>query len=111
MKIAAIVVFLLEAFLSHQGGKQSGEESRWLSKVSGINEGFLRKSAHVLSFLIITVLAVSGFGTAGLIAAAIWALVDELTKPLLKNQRHCSGRDILLNLVGVAAGGTVVLIH
>ena len=111
VKIVAVLFFLAEAFLSHHGGKESGAESRWLSERTGIREGFLRSSAHVLLFAVLTVFSIAAFGTIGLISTAAWAVVDEMTKPLLYNQLHCSCKDILLNLIGVGIGtGLVALV-
>ena len=108
MKTAAILVFLVEVFLSHQNGRESGAESKWLAERIHIKEGILRKSAHVLCFMILSILMSLAYGTAGYIAVAAWAAVDELTKPVLRNQRHCSGKEILLNLAGVVVGGVVL---
>ena len=104
LKIVTVSIFLAEAFLSHQGGKESGMESRWLSEWIGIKEGILRSYAHALLFAVLTVFSIAAFGTIGLIATAVWAVVDEMTKPLLHNERHCSGKDILLNLIGEGIG-------
>ena len=105
-----VLIFLAEAFLSHQGGKESGAESRWLSERTGIREGFLRSIAHVLLFAVLAGFSMDAFGTIGLIAAAAWAVVDEMTKPLLHNQRHCSGKDILLNLFGIWIGAGLIVV-
>lgn len=111
MKITAVFIFLVEVFLSHQGGRESGMESRWLSERTGIVEGFLRLSAHVLLFAALAGFSTGAFGTAGLIATAVWAVMDEVTKPMLRNQRHCSGKDILLNLAGVWIGAGLAMMN
>ena len=110
LKIAVIVVLLAEIFLSHQSGSSSGMESRWLADRTGIRESFLRSAAHVLIFAVLAALGTIGFGWIGLIVIAVWAVLDEVTKPLLRNQRHCSGKDILLNLAGTGIGGAIALI-
>lgn len=76
LKVAAIAVFLIEVFLSHQGGKESGAESRWLSERIGLKESFLRSAAHVLIFAVLTCVTVLGFGWVGVALVAVWAAVD-----------------------------------
>lgn len=110
IKIIAIVIIIVEAFLSHQSGRTSGKESRWLSEKTGVNESFIRSAAHVLLFAVLAGIAWLAFGTAGIIVAAVWAIADEATKPLLHNQRHCSLKDILLNLAGTALGTALALL-
>ena len=103
MRFAAVVVFIVECVLSHQGGEKSGEESAWLARTTGIKEGLLRRAAHVFLFAVLGLLAGLGFGWYGIGFAALWSFVDEATKPLIPG-RHCSALDIGLNLIGVAAG-------
>ena len=110
LKIAVIVVFIFEIFHSHQSGRKSGMESRWLAERTGVQESLLRSAAHVLLFAVLTALGSIAFGWVGFIAALVWAAADEASKPLLRNQRHCSGKDILLNLAGVGIGGIVTLL-
>lgn len=103
MRFAAVVVFIVECVLSHTPGDRSGRQSETLAKLSGVDEGLLRRFAHVFLFLVLGVLAGAGFGWIGIGAAAVWAVVDELTKPLVPG-RHFSWIDVGLNLAGVAVG-------
>jgi len=109
MRIVAVVVFIVECVLSHTPGDRSGRQSETLAKLSGVDEGLLRRLAHVFLFLVLGVLTGAGFGWIGIGAAAVWAVVDELTKPLIPG-RHFSWIDVGLNLVGVAAGCLVWMV-
>ncbi len=115
-KVIAIVVFIAvtitEIYLSHQNGKDSGAASKSLSTCIHISEKMLRTSAHIISFAVMTVLLclvcqmyqlrkITG------LFVAVWAVMDEVTKPMMKNGRHCSLKDIGWNLLGVAVGGCV----
>lgn len=60
--------------------------------------------------MVLSILMSLAYGMAGFITVAAWAVVDETTKPMLHNQRHCSGKEILLNIAGVIAGGGVSFI-
>ena len=108
-KIAAVLWFLLECWLSHQSGKQSAEQSRRLAARSGANERRLRRDAHLLCFAILALLACLGFGPRALLFCAAWSALDELTKKGIEG-RHCSPRDIRLNLLGAALGAAVWLV-
>lgn len=103
MRLAAVVVFIVEVVLSHTPGDRSGEESAWLARTSGIKESWLRRGAHVILFLVLGLFAALSFGWYGVGFVAMWSVVDEATKPLIPG-RHCSALDIGLNLIGVAAG-------
>jgi len=103
MRFAAVLVFIVECVLSHTPGDRSGRQSETLAKLSGVDEGLLRRLAHVFLFLVLGVLTGAGFGWIGIGAAAVWAVVDEATKPLVPG-RHFSWIDVGLNLVGVAVG-------
>lgn len=103
MRFAAVVVFIVECVLSHTPGDRSGRQSETLAKLSGVDEVLLRRSAHVFLFLVLGALAGAGFGWIGIGSAAVWAVVDELTKPLIPG-RHFSWIDVGLNLAGVAVG-------
>ena len=109
-KVTAVVIFLIEVFLSHQEGRQSGAESKWLSEKTGLKESFIRSFAHILLFVILAGTVFVAYGIAGFIFVIIWAALDEITKPLLHNFRHCSGRDILLNYIGIGIGTGVALL-
>ena len=105
-KIASVLWFCVECWLSHQPGKASGQKSRWLAQRSGTDEKRIRRAAHVLCFLVLSVLACLGFGPWALLFCAAWSALDELSKKRIRG-RHCSGRDIRLNLIGTAAGGLI----
>lgn len=103
MKIAAVVFFIIEVVLSHTPGERSGHQSEVLSRWTHLPEGTLRRAAHIILFFFLSLFAGLGFGIWGVGAVALWAVVDEATKPLIPG-RHFSALDILLNLVGVAFG-------
>ena len=106
------MIFLIEIFLSHQEGRKSGAESKCLSEKTGIKEGFIRSFAHILLFMNIAGSSFIAFGIVGFIFVIIWSALDEITKPLLHNFRHCSGKDILLNYIGTGIGtGLVMLVQ
>ena len=88
--IMFIVVIIAEVYLSHQNGKDFGAASKNLSSRFHLSEKMLRTGAHIGFFAVMIV--------------AVWAVLDEVTKPLLKNGRHCSTIDIGWNLIGAAAG-------
>ena len=103
MRFAAVVVFIVECVLSHQGGEKSGEESAWLARTTGIKEGLLRGGAHVFLFSLLSVFSALGFGWIGIGVATVWTVIDEATKPLIPG-RHFSVLDVGLNLIGVVVG-------
>ena len=109
MRLAAVVVFIVEVVLSHTPGEKSGEESAWLARTTGIKEATLRRFAHVFLFTVLSLLGAAGFGRYGIGFAAVWAVIDEVTKPLVPG-RHCSDVDIFLNIVGVVAGAGLWLL-
>ena len=109
LKIITILWLLFMLVLSHIPGEPSGAESRWLSSMTGVREGILRRSAHVVLYLVLAVLATVAWPEAklwvkGLVLVLI-AVTDEVTKalPVFKG-RHCSVAEIGLNLVGAAGG-------
>lgn len=107
-KIASALWYLFECWLSHQPGKRSGAQSRWLAARSGTDERLLRRAAHVACFAVLSLLAGLGFGLWGLGFSAAWSALDELTKKRIAG-RHCSTRDIRLNLRGTALGAAASL--
>ena len=118
-KVIAIVIFITvtitEIYLSHQNGKDSGAASRSLSTRILISEKMLRTGAHMISFAVMTVLLclVCQMYQVRMITSlfvAVWAVMDEVTKPMMKNGRHCSLKDIGWNLLGVAVGCGVWMI-
>ena len=108
-KISSVLWYLFECWLSHQPGEQSGAESRWLAVRSRTNEKWIRKAAHVLLFAVLGLLAGLGFGPMALVFCAAWSVLDELTKKNIRG-RHCSGRDMLLNLSGTALGAAALFV-
>ena len=106
--IMFIAVFAVEVYLSHQNGKDSGTASKALSSRMHISDKILRTGAHIISFAVMTVLAYLVCRVM-IVAVAVWAVMDEVTKPLFKNGRHCSVVDIGWNLLGVAVGGSMWL--
>lgn len=59
------MVFIIEVILSHVPGSVSGNQSKWLSSMTGVKEGLLRCSMHVLFFALLSFTAGSGFGWYG----------------------------------------------
>ena len=104
MKIAAVVVFIIEVILSHTPGTVSGNQSRWLSEMTGVKEGLLRRLAHVLLFAALSTTA--GFRFWWFVF--IWAFLDELTKIPIPG-RHFSWFDVALNMLGAAVGTALVV--
>lgn len=100
------VVFIIEVYLSHQNGKKSGAESKSLSERLHLNEHLIRTGAHIGFFAVLTFLSL--FLSKWLcVAVILWAIIDEATKPLLKNERHFSFKDVGWNVVGVGIGTVV----
>ena len=108
-KVFSLLWLGAEAWLSHQPGERSAEQSKWLAARSGADERWLRKAAHVLCFAVLALLGCLGFGPWALPSCASWAALDELTKKPIRG-RHCSSRDIRRNLLGTAIGGALWLI-
>ncbi len=112
LTIMFIAVTITEVYLSHQNGKDSGAASKFLSTHFYLSEAVIRTGAHIISFAVMMFLACWVCGgckeyqvrmmTA--VVVALWAIMDEVTKPMLKNERHCSVKDIGWNLVGCVIG-------
>lgn len=121
--VALVGWFLFMTWLSHQSGPKTAQESRALAReLQPLLPGrdpetinfLLRKTAHVVVFAVLTVLA-SGAFVAGQSAVppawvygllAVWCWGDEVTKPLVPG-RHFSWPDVGLNGAGVALGAFV----
>ena len=103
MKFFAIAVFVVEVLLSHTPGEASGNQSKWLSSMTGVKEGLLRRTAHVVLFATLAVTAGLAWGWYGVGAVFVWALLDEVTKIPIRG-RHFSWLDVGLNLGGAALG-------
>lgn len=110
MKVAAVVVFLIEVLLSHTPGETSGNQSKWLSSMTGVKEGLLRRLAHVILFAALAVTAGIGFGTWGIVSVAVWSLLDEVTKIPIPGRHFCLWPDVILNYVGCLLGTAIWLI-
>ena len=106
MKMAAVAVYIIEVMLSHTPGTVSGNQSKWLSSMTGVKEGLLRRIAHVALFLLLALFSGLGFGRYGFVF--IWAFLDELTKIPIPG-RHFSWFDVGLNILGAAAGTALVV--
>ena len=106
---------ITEIYLSHQNGKDSGAASRSLSTRIHISEKKLRTGAHMISFAVMTVLLclvcqMYQLRMVTCLFVAVWAVMDEVTKPMMKNGWHCSLKDIGWNLLGEAVGDSVWMI-
>ena len=110
MRYLALVVFIIEVCLSHTSGETSGNQSKWLSSMTGVKEGLLRRLAHVVLFAALAVTAGLGFGTWGIVGVAVWALLDEVTKPIIPGRHFCLWPDVVLNLVGCLIGLVIWLL-
>ena len=99
-------------FLSHQNGHKSGEESRWISERLRILDHLTRHSAHVLVYMVFTILLLAtmrSYGIdmrIGILAAVLYSIIDEVTKPLCIF-RHWSTPEELLNILGIALGAAL----
>ena len=103
MKILFFAVFVIEVCLSHTPGEASGNQSKWLSSMTGVKEGLLRRTAHVILFAALAITAGLAWGWYGVGAVFVWALLDEVTKIPIRG-RHFSWLDVGLNLGGAALG-------
>ena len=112
-KIVLIIMFIAvtitEVYLSHQNGKDSGAASKSLSTRLHLSEAVIRTGAHIISFAVMMFLACWGCRVYQVrmmtaVVVALWAIMDEVTKPMLKNERHCSAVDIGWNVVGCVIG-------
>ena len=115
MKIVFILLLIIEIFLSHQPGEESGAESRVLAKTLHVSERFLRISAHVVLFGLLSFLALLSFPTVnlwlriGMIGA--WCILDEYTKGWeIFRGRHFSWQDVGWNALGWSIGTIAGLI-
>ena len=84
-------------------GAASSKQSEALSRWSGVDEGLLRRLAHVSLFLVLSVFAGLGFGWQGIVGVCVWSVLDEVTKITIPG-RHCSAVDVGLNLLGTGIG-------
>lgn len=115
LKIITILWLLFMLVLSHIPGEPSGAESRWLSSMTGVKEGVLRRAAHVVLYLVLAVLATLAWPETQLwvkcLVLVIIAIGDESSKALsIFHGRHCSIFEIGLNLLGVCIGTVIGLL-
>ena len=103
MKLVSLTWLILITILSHTPGDKSSEESRWLSKLILVDEGLLRKSAHVVCFTVLMAFSLCGWGKWAGICVLAWSVIDEYSKPLVTG-RHADVRDWLLNVAGCILG-------
>ena len=112
LTIMFIAVTITEVYLSHQNGKDSCAASKSLSTCLHLSEAVIRIGAHIISFAVMMFLACWVCGGCKVyqlrmmtaVVVALWAIMDEVTKPMLKNERHCSVKDIGWNVVGCVVG-------
>ena len=104
-----LIWMVFMTFLSHQNGHRSGEESRWISERLRVPDHLIRRSAHVLVYLILTILllvTMRSYGIdmrIGILTTVIYSIIDEATKPLCIF-RHWSTPEELLNILGIVIG-------
>lgn len=116
MKIVTGFWLIFMLGLSHIGGTASSEESRWLASMTGVKEGTLRRSAHVVVYAVLGVLATVAWSDTALwircLALVTIAVADETSKALpCFPGRHCSvWPDMALNLLGCVIGVVVGLL-
>lgn len=108
LKFITILWLTFMLLLSHIPGGPSGEESRWLSSMTGVKESVLRRSAHVVLYLVLGVLTTLAWQTElrvkGLVLVII-AVADESSKALrFFKDRHSSVAEMGLNVIGAIAG-------
>ncbi len=103
LMVVLAVVVIAEVFLSHQNGKDSGAASKSLSNRLHLSEAVIRTGAHIGFFAVMTILSLLSYPVF-VVVVGLWAVVDEMTKPLLKNERHCSVVDIGWNVLGCVIG-------
>lgn len=84
MKILFLLLLIIEVFLSHQPGEESGAELRALARTLHMPEKWLRISAHVILFAALSYLMITAFPGVhlalriGVIGA--WCILDEWSK-------------------------------
>lgn len=116
LSIVTALWFIFMTWLSHQDGEHTRETSEKLAEnLSFFNPDkdvlhhYLRRVAHVIVFLVLVILLELTLLTAGknpycgVFPCLVWALIDEVTKLLIKD-RHFSWSDVGLNLLGVGIG-------
>ena len=106
--VAAIIILILAAWLSHQPGDISGRESAHLAQLLGVSDAFLRSACHYMFFFLLTfccgvslVLWEKPLWWLLLIFPLCW--LDEASKPMIIG-RHFSWIDVGKNAAGAAAG-------
>lgn len=115
MKILTVLWLLFMLILSHIPGEPSGAESRWLSSMTGVKEGTLRRAAHVVVYLVLGVLVTVAWPEIDVwircLVLAVIAAADELSKGLpIFEGRHTNFAELGLNLIGVGIGTVIGLL-
>lgn len=114
--LLTLLWFLLSTYLSHQNGIRTAQTSMKLAEMlgktgflgdEGLN-GKLRRAAHVVVFLVLTVLlsltlAAWDLDKRWVCVVFVWCFVDEVTKVFVPG-RHCSMYEIGLNMIGCLIG-------
>lgn len=124
---ATAVWFCFMTYLSHQNGEQTSQTSRELTEqIERIFpagdfahlHGLLRQAAHVVVFMVLAILLLTTISMkshdvhimlAAVAGIAVWAWVDEATKPWIQG-RHFSWYDVRLNLLGVLIGTLIFVV-
>ncbi len=104
IRYLTIILFIIEVWLSHTPGRTSGNQSKWLSSMTGIKESLLRRAAHVVLFILLAWSAAAGFSWPGVIGTMIWGVLDEVSKIPIPGRHFCLWPDVVLNLVGGVVG-------
>lgn len=112
-KIVFALVLIIEVFLSHQPGEESGAESRALAKSLHIPEKWLRIGAHIILFSVLSFLMITAFPELPLWlrigAVGAWCYCDEVSKIPVPG-RHFSWQDVGWNALGWIIGIAAMLI-
>ena len=103
MKIITGIGLWFMLILSHIPGKPSSAESRWLSSMTGVREGTLRRSAHVVLYLILAVLVIVGWADTSLwiriVALVLIAVIDIIALFISSRQGLEVGSFILVIII------------
>ena len=115
--IVTIIWFIFMTYLSHQDGEGTARASSRLMRLFWfLNDeqiqlvsAWTRKGAHVICFLVLTILVLAALhliklhAWIGVSAVCVWCFFDEWTKRSIPG-RHYSTFDVMLNIAGVVLG-------
>ena len=109
LKVITILWLVFMTILSHIPGGPSGEESRWLSSMTGVKESVLRRGMHVFVYLVLGCLTTLAWAETEfwvrIFVLVIIAVADESSKALrFFKDRHSSVAEMGLNVIGAIAG-------